>query len=82
MPVFAEVDRLMHEIGRRPGWPSEVIVHADKSRMRPAEGKAKEASICWSEFRSDDLYRRIEMLHVTAPKAHSVVTRISIATAA
>ena len=79
--------------------PREVIVHASKSQVGPAEGRAKEATICWSEFRSDDVYRRIElpasidvdhvkatlrhgMLHVTAPKAHSAVTKIPIASAA
>jgi HSP20 family protein len=155
LPVFAEVDRLMHEIGRRAGvfaaargygagsalddwlraerevcWPAaqlaergkdfqlsialpgyespeieltvtprEVIVHAVRSRKRPEEGGAKEETVCWSEFRSDDVYRRVELptdidvdhvkaplrhgiLHVTAPKARSVVTKIPIATAA
>ena len=155
LPVFAEMDRLMHEIGRRAGvfaaarsygagdalddwlraerevcWPvaelaergkdfqlsialpgyespdievtvtpREIIVHANRARQRLEEGPTKEAAICWSEFRSDDVYRRIEfptsidvdhvkatlrhgMLHVTAPKARSVVTKVPFATAA
>ena len=155
LPVFRELEKLMHEIGRRasvfaaargygagdalddwlraerevcwpaaelaerskdfqlsialPGYespeieltvtPREVIVHASKSRQLSEEGMAKEATVCWSEFRSDDVYRRIElpvsidvdhvkatlrhgMLHVTAPKARSVVTKVPFATAA
>lgn len=79
--------------------PREVIVHATRHRERAEEGKAREATVRWSEFRGDDVYRRFELpadidvahakatlrhglLHFTAPKAVSVVTKIPTATAA
>lgn len=39
--------------------PREIIVHAkyEHTKKQPADGQ----KICWSEFRADDVYRRIEL---------------------
>jgi len=116
LPVFAEVERLMLDIGRRanelfdvhghvgghelddwlqaeheicwpaaelverdedfvlcvalPGYepsdieltvtPREIIVHAARKAERVEEGKEKAGQVRWSEFRSNDVYRRVE----------------------
>ncbi len=39
--------------------PRELIVAAKSEAAR--KGKAKDEKICWSEFRSNDVYRRIEL---------------------
>jgi HSP20 family protein len=41
--------------------PRELIVHARATFTRGEEGKPKEARVRWSEFRSNDVYRRIEL---------------------
>jgi len=43
--------------------PSEIIVHAKaKSERKGEEGAKKGAEkVCWSEFRSNDVYRHVEM---------------------
>jgi HSP20 family protein len=43
--------------------PSEVIVHAKaKTECKGEEGAKKgEEKVCWSEFRSNDVYRRVEL---------------------
>lgn len=117
LPVFAEVERLMQDIGRRaaelcairgygPGhalddwldaerefcWPAaemlehekdlllsvalpgyeaaeieltvtprELIVHARRASEPAGEAKEKDVTVRWSEFRNDDVYRRIEL---------------------
>ena len=54
LPVFAEIDRVMESIGRRA---RELIVHSHLRR----EHKEKTGDVRWSEFRSSDVYRRIEL---------------------
>jgi HSP20 family molecular chaperone IbpA len=54
LPVFAEIDRVMESIGRRA---RELIVHGHLRR----EHKEKTGDVRWSEFRSSDVYRRIEL---------------------
>jgi HSP20 family protein len=39
----------------------ELIVHAASTSERADKGKAAEGEIRWSEFRSNDVYRRIEL---------------------
>ena len=39
--------------------PREVIVHA--SHMAGQKEESKRDEVCWSEFRSDDVYRRLEL---------------------
>jgi HSP20 family protein len=41
--------------------PRELVVHAKATTTRADEGKAKDTKVCWSEFRSNDVYRRIEL---------------------
>lgn len=41
--------------------PRELIVHAASTSERTQKGKAAEGKIRWSEFRSNDVYRRIEL---------------------
>jgi len=43
--------------------PREVIVHAKSKTERKGEeeGKKGEKKVCWSEFRSNDVYRRVEL---------------------
>ena len=43
--------------------PREIIVHAKSKTESKSEGEPKkgEAKICWSEFRSNDVYRRVEL---------------------
>jgi HSP20 family molecular chaperone IbpA len=43
--------------------PCEIIVHAQAKTERKGEEGAKkgEGKVCWSEFRSNDVYRRIEL---------------------
>lgn len=128
LPVFAEVERLMQDIGRRaselfaargfgeghalddwlqaerevcwpatelienarqfvcnvalPGYatsdievtvnPREIVVHADHRSHRTEEGGDTESTLCWSEFRANDVYRHIELpaaIKVDAVKA-------------
>ena len=44
--------------------PREVIVHAKAKTERKGEEEAKKGAkekVCWSEFRSNDVYRRVEL---------------------
>jgi HSP20 family molecular chaperone IbpA len=44
--------------------PREVIVHAKTKTERKGEEEAKKGAkekLCWSEFRSNDVYRRVEL---------------------
>ncbi len=42
--------------------PREVIVHANSKTERKAEEEARKGeSVCWSQFRSNDVYRRVEL---------------------
>jgi HSP20 family protein len=41
--------------------PREVIVHAARRAEKVEEGKETEGRMRWSEFRSNDVYRRIEL---------------------
>jgi HSP20 family molecular chaperone IbpA len=44
--------------------PREVIVHAKTKIERKGEEEAKKGAkgkVCWSEFRSNDVYRRVEL---------------------
>jgi len=43
--------------------PREVIIHGKMKAERKGEEEAKngEQQVCWSEFRSNDVYRRVEL---------------------
>jgi HSP20 family molecular chaperone IbpA len=41
--------------------PRELIVHAAVEAIRSRKTKVKEERVCWSEFRSNDVYRRVEL---------------------
>jgi HSP20 family protein len=41
--------------------PRELIVHAQTKAERAVEPKKEEGEIRWSEFRSNDVYRRVEL---------------------
>jgi HSP20 family protein len=41
--------------------PRELIVHARHVSEPAKDVKGKNATVCWSEFRADDVYRRIEL---------------------
>ena len=41
--------------------PRELIVHAAVEQTRSQKAKTKEERVCWSEFRSNDVYRRVEL---------------------
>ena len=41
--------------------PRELIVHAKTQTERNDESKQEKTNVCWSEFRSNDVYRRVEL---------------------
>jgi HSP20 family protein len=41
--------------------PREIIVHADRKSERAGPGKENAAEVRWSDFRSNNVYRRIEL---------------------
>lgn len=41
--------------------PRELIVHAAVDRTRSQKAKANQERVCWSEFRSNEVYRRVEL---------------------
>lgn len=41
--------------------PREIIVHADQASERAGQGKENTAEVRWSDFRSNDVCRRIEL---------------------
>lgn len=41
--------------------PREIIVHAKYEHTKKEPAAKDEKTVCWSEFRSDDVYRRIEL---------------------
>lgn len=49
--------------------PRELIVHACHASGPVEDVKGEKATVCWSEFRADDVYRRIE-LPTTIDVAH------------
>ena len=41
--------------------PRELIVHAKAEATRGDKSKSDSEQVCWSEFRSNDVYRRVEL---------------------
>jgi len=41
--------------------PREIIVHASKKRDLRSDRKKDDKETCWSEFQSDEIYRRVEL---------------------
>ena len=41
--------------------PRELIVHAAVDQTRSQKAKANDERVCWSEFRGNDVYRRVEL---------------------
>lgn len=41
--------------------PRELIVHAAVEQTRSQKATSKAERVCWSEFRSNDVYRRVEL---------------------
>jgi len=41
--------------------PRELIIHAAVDQSRSQKAKANEERVCWSEFRGNDVYRRVEL---------------------
>ncbi len=41
--------------------PRELIVHAAAEQTRSQKAKTNDERVCWSEFRGNDVYRRVEL---------------------